>query len=278
MARLALRGILGHTTEVAMKVQGKLDGAIDQLTKAHQAAGSASLAIRHQAEPFYDRVARGGAFDEMKLKLKLAVSPSSRDALSQLWRLVFDTPKSELARNDKLQAWVADNKPLIGWMSKDTQKMLADVVGQRGHAKAIDDGINRAEDALAKAFGTGTVTTDERKVLSTFAHEAHIIGAVIEGFAHDVDKLASSTATLFVPGAKAALSSLKAALTNPDATVTERRDALQAFRGEHPRLVSVLDQHIFARMGHDLSVADWSDGRFQAAEDAVRKAFTRDPA
>lgn len=258
-----------------MKIGSNASAAVEQLKQAHQSAGVFSSEIREKATPFYDRLTHGNFLAEGKLKLKLAVSPGSRDALKDLWRLVFDTPRSEVHRHQRLESWVANNKPLISWMSKDTQKTLFDLVGDKKAPSEIDAGINRAEAALAQAFGTAAVTTEQRKAVDQFGSEAHTDGAVIARFGRDIDKLGSSLATMLVPGAKAALKNLRATLVNPKATDVERRDAFSAFRQANPRLMSLLDVHIVAGMSRDLSVADWSDGRFQAAEAALHAAFAK---
>lgn len=250
-----------------MKVRSNLDGAIQQLKQAHGAAGSAHVEIRQKSESFFQRLNEGSAFAESKLKLKLAFSPSSREAMGELQRLIVNTPTSEVHRHDQLQAWAAHNKPLIGWMSADAQKMLQEILGGRGQAKAIDDGINNAEAALAKAFGKADVTTSQRSALKSFAFEASGAGARATAFAIDIDALATKTLTLLTPGAKQALATLRSVLADPSTTQMQKRDAFYDFQQKNPSLSSSL------HFGRDLSVADWSDGRFNAAEAALKAAF-----
>ena len=192
--------------------------------------------------------------------------------MTELWRIVFDTPKSETQRNDRLSTWTASNKSLLGWMSKDAQAMIATIVDGRGAAKGIDDGINRAEDALAKAFGTPVVDKGERQALKSFAHEAHSAGFTAAAYGADLDALMKKTVVMFTPGAKAALLSLRSTLADPSSTNVQRRDAFRAFQQQHPNLSASLS---FGSMGKDLSVADWSDGRFAAAEQALKDAFSK---
>jgi hypothetical protein len=258
-----------------MKVQGSLDTAVSQLKRAHQEAGHAAAQVRDAAEPFYARLSQGSMFSEAKLKLKLAFSPSSREAMSELWKIVFQSGDGAVDRHNALTSWLATNKPLVGFMSADAQKMLTSLAARGDEAKAIDAGIHRAEEALAAAFGTPVVSKEQRQALSSFAFEANTSGHVVRRFERDIDALSRQTAALFVPGAKEALRELRVVLTNPNATETERRDAFNAFRGAHPKLVSLLDLGRLASMGRDLSVADWSDSRFQAAEDALRAAFAK---
>ena len=128
-------------------VKGGNANPLSQLERAHQKAGAHSTNIHAEASKFYQDFAYGGMLKESKLKLRVALDPSSRPALNELWNILFQQQKGEGARLDRLQGWMSTNKGLVGWMSAPTQQMLTRIAGGGAGAKAIDAEIERAQKA-----------------------------------------------------------------------------------------------------------------------------------
>ncbi len=256
-----------------MKIPHQGPGALQAFKEAHQAAGAHGHTVREKAHSFYQDFAYGDAFKEIKLKLRLAIDPSSKQAMSTLWDLLFQHQGPEGARIDKLQSWMSDNKGLVGWMSSGTQAMLADIASGGAQAVIVDKAVRRAEDAITAAFGSKASSPEAQKALESVRFEARIDGAVQVGFAFDIDRMASKVSSLFHPGAKQALGELKSMLARPDVTDTQRRDFFYGWMQKNQRLTNALDPGIIGRMRHDISVADWSDNRAAAADKALQDAF-----
>jgi hypothetical protein len=258
-----------------MKIPSNAPDALSQLRQAHHDKGVHNHGVREQAKPFYDALTSGNVLKEAKLKLRLAVDPSSRRAMDALWPLLFQSAAGEGDRHAKLQAWTTENKGLLGWMSPQAQKMLASLANGGARAQQIDAAVQQANDALAAAFGSKAAmeTPGAKRAVQSFTLEASTQGAVAAALPADIDKMASKVRTLLHPGAREALASLKQALGDPAATNTQRRDFLQGWMQSHPRLTGALDQGILGQMRKDLSVADWSDQNYARAEQSLRDAL-----
>lgn len=259
-------------------IKGDSANALKQLERAHQKAGAHSTNIHAEASKFYQDFAYGGMLKESKLKLRVSLDPSSRPALNELWNILFQQQKSEGARLDRLQGWMSTNKGLVGWMSAPTQQMLTRIAAGGAGAKAIDAEIERAQKAVTDAFGE-VATKKGAGALAELTREAHTEGAIQAGFAERVAKLSGGLLAMLVPANKQAIAELGKQLSDPNATNVERQQRLHAWEQAHPSLVqSIYLSGTSGELGsihHDLSVADWSDGRYNAARQAVLDAFAK---
>jgi len=123
------------------------------------------------------------------------------------------------------------------------------------------------------------VTKNGVGVFADLTREAHTEGAVQAGFAERVAKLSGGLLAMLVPSNKQAIAELGKQLSDPNATNVERQQRLHAWEQAHPSLVqSIYMNGTGGELGsihHDLSVADWSDGRYSAARQAVLDAFAK---
>ncbi|MBI2373102.1 MAG: hypothetical protein HYV07_03805 [Deltaproteobacteria bacterium] len=248
--------------------------SVQQFESAHRASGAMTNSIRGEASQFFDKLEKGG-LSEPLLRLKLAFSSTSRSEISQLTAIVFQPKGAGSANLAELQRWMARNPSLMKAMSTESRQVLERLATRQGEAQALDDEIQRAEAALKKALNP------TEQSMSSLAREAQSAGAVADIYQSGIRKISQRLSATLIPGAKQALTDLGGILGNRELSNVERRDQVQAWRQQHPRVDSMLihSERGYADLGWLLTdlnrVGDWSDGQYQKARSAVMGAFDK---